>query len=105
MMNKPENSTQIPEGFYRVRSGAILPDDLCWSVMENVWLRHDDPAWHPTKAHRAENAYCVIRKISEAAREIKQRAAAAGDPILKYSIRREPEQPDDPEPEKQAELF
>ena len=36
----------IPEGYSRVRSGRILPDDLVYSIYTKEFLRHDDPSWH-----------------------------------------------------------
>ena len=75
-----------PEGYYRVTSGPIRPDDLVLSVMTREWLRHDDPGWSGGKATDAEDAYMVARKA--------RHQPAADQAVKGYTIKRDPE----PEP-------
>lgn len=91
---KPEDAIVWPEGYYRVTSGPILPDDLCLSVMTREWLRHDDPGW-TSPATDAEDAYMVARKA--------RHEPAADQEVKGYTIKREPAAPT--ETKTQASLF
>lgn len=51
-----------PAGYYHVRDGGILPDDLLWSPMEKIYRRADDPEWMFPAPDDADLACCVIRK-------------------------------------------
>lgn len=76
-----------PEGFVRVRSGEILPDDLLFSAFEDPprFRPAADPAWNgPGLTDAADAVYC-IRKAGRVA--IWPGYATAG---RSYSIRRGP---------------
>lgn len=70
----------IPDGYGVVRSGAILPDDLCYVWPGGGWLRYDSPEWSGAGADRVEDAVLVIRSGRS--------DFAAYGPPRRYTIRR-----------------
>lgn len=48
-----------PWGYFRVRHGRVMPDDLCWSVWTQEFLRFDDPTWQSKAEWVADTVYTI----------------------------------------------
>ena len=54
---------ELLDGYARVKTGDILPDDMLWDVVGRNWYRADSTAWDCSIDKHAELSCYVLRKI------------------------------------------
>lgn len=77
---KPKSEIQqaIPDGYFRVTAGPLLPDDLVWDCMNKRFLANDSDQWNDARPADVDGLVYVVRSVRS--------ITPAGD--RRYTLRR-----------------
>ena len=54
---------ELLDGYARVTTGTLLPDDMLWDVVGRAWYRADSTAWNCSIHPNVEYSTYVLRTI------------------------------------------